>query len=163
MRKADATPEQWEKYKEYQKAWRAKNLERVQARDRKRNENPERKEQMAETHKRYRENNKEHIKEYRDEWYKSHDGKRTAYNLKRYGLSVEDYMDMTVEQQGLCAICGKECVRNKKLCVDHNHDTGEVRELLCSKCNFGIGQFNDDPDLLKKAVRYLRRHSIKVT
>tara|TARA_B100001741_G_scaffold171727_1_gene141746 strand:- start:43 stop:534 length:492 start_codon:yes stop_codon:yes gene_type:complete len=163
MRKADATPEQWEKYKAYQNAWRAKNLERARGYDRKRNEKPERKEQLAETHKRYREENKEHLKEYRDEWHKSNDGKRTAYNLKRYGLSVADYMDMTATQQGLCAICGNECVRNKKLCVDHNHETGEVRELLCSKCNIGIGQFNDDPDLLKKAVRYLRRHSMRVT
>jgi hypothetical protein len=138
-------------------------LEKVRAYDRQRNKNPQRKAQMAETHKRYRGNNKEHLKGYLQNWHGCNDSKRKEYSLKQYGLTLADYDEMNAEQDGVCAICGSECVRRKELCVDHDHETGEVRDLLCMKCNLGIGQFNDDPDLLKKAVRYLRRHSIKVT
>lgn len=76
---------------------------------------------------------------------------------KEYGLSPEDY-DLMVESQGnACAIC-KEV---KKLHVDHDHITGEVRELLCHGCNTSLGGFKDDPELLEAAADYIRRHGGK--
>lgn len=83
---------------------------------------------------------------------------------RTYGISNETYVEMFGSQLGLCAICGQEQQGVTKdgntrfLCVDHCHKTGAIRQLLCVKCNTGIGQFNDDPDLLKSAMAYLRRH-----
>lgn len=63
------------------------------------------------------------------------------------------------EAQGFCcAICGKhEQERSRVLCLDHCHETGEVRAALCTTCNGGLGMFMDDPELLLKAVEYLRK------
>lgn len=58
---------------------------------------------------------------------------------------------MVLKQGGRCAVCGEE----KKLHVDHCHDTGKVRGMLCFACNTGIGKLKDDPDLLLAAHRYL--------
>jgi len=75
--------------------------------------------------------------------------------MKRYGISLEDYDSMLVEQGFVCAICGKECRKNLWLSVDHNHKNGEVRGLLCDDCNNGLAKFFDDVDLLQKAIEYL--------
>lgn len=87
------------------------------------------------------------------------------YDRKRsFGLSKKDYKVMLSEQNGVCAICGfSETVRtntNKlmNLAVDHCHKTGEIRGLLCSKCNMALGGFNDDVSTLKSAIEYLNKH-----
>jgi hypothetical protein len=64
---------------------------------------------------------------------------------------------MLEEQEGVCYIC-KKADYDRELGVDHDHTTGEVRKLLCRKCNMGIGYFDDNPDLLLKAVMYLKEH-----
>ena len=81
----------------------------------------------------------------------------------RYGITLEDYQNLYNKQLGLCKICNNpEIVRILKgrqirsLAVDHCHDTGKVRGLLCYKCNVGLGSFNDDPKLLIRAINYLR-------
>jgi hypothetical protein len=77
------------------------------------------------------------------------------------GLTEADYDNLVKIQNGLCAICKKpetssnQHVLQKRLAVDHCHKTGKVRGLLCSKCNRGIGYFNDSTDLLYKAIIYL--------
>lgn len=77
-----------------------------------------------------------------------------AYQLQwKYGLSLEDYKEMVEKQDGRCAICGK--IPNYRLCVDHRHDTGKVRGLLCRTCNKAIGQLGDTPYALERALRYL--------
>jgi len=84
-------------------------------------------------------------------------------NLKNYGLTVNDYNRILVAQGGGCAICG--CPPGqmlsprgfpRPLSVDHDHQTGEVRGLLCHKCNVGIGAFGDNLELLEAAASYLR-------
>lgn len=70
-----------------------------------------------------------------------------------YGLTVDDYGQMVENQGGLCAICTKEPARI--LSVDHDHETGVVRGLLCDPCNQGLGLFNDRADLLRSAIAYL--------
>ena len=76
-------------------------------------------------------------------------------NLKKFGLTIDDYDKMLENQNGVCAICLNSCNSGKRLAVDHCHETGKVRQLLCRRCNQSIGKFNDDPILLQKAVDYL--------
>ena len=87
-------------------------------------------------------------------WYKD----RGNVLMKRYGITQADYTSMLVIQEHSCAICGtKDPSPKKYLCVDHNHDTGEVRGLLCHHCNAGLGLFKDKPDNLLKANEYLNK------
>lgn len=82
------------------------------------------------------------------------------HSLKReYGLTIEQYDLMNKEQSGLCKICnqpGHANIRQKyPLYVDHNHQTGIVRGLLCSRCNTLIGYLETNPELLAPAQQYL--------
>jgi hypothetical protein len=83
------------------------------------------------------------------------------YNLLRYGVTEEQYEDMYKKQNGICAICKDPSRKSEKhsLHVDHDHNTGEIRGLLCTRCNPGIGFFDDNPELLIKAAKYLQKES----
>lgn len=87
---------------------------------------------------------------------------------RRYGMTVKDYADMLLKQDGKCAICQKEMlVDGERLHVDHDHaccpgenSCGEcIRGLLCASCNRGLGNFQDDPDALIAAAMYLAKDS----
>ena len=82
---------------------------------------------------------------------------RTQRLRLEYGLTTEQYNDMLNHQKGLCAICkSKEVGKGfKYLHIDHNHETGKVRGLLCSKCNRGLSCFGDNSKLLGRARKYL--------
>lgn len=71
--------------------------------------------------------------------------------LAKYGLEPKDYERLWEWHEGLCAICG-----NAAKHIDHDHETGEVRGLLCPACNLGLGQFRDSVELLNKATSYLQ-------
>ena len=82
-----------------------------------------------------------------------------------YGITIQDYDRMLKEQNKVCAICkSKELLTNhvskkrQRLSVDHDHATGKVRGLLCSRCNKALGLFYDDPSILKAATEYLIQH-----
>lgn len=81
---------------------------------------------------------------------------RTA-RLQRYGLTAREYGALMEEQDGKCAICGsaEAGAWGGSLPVDHDHETGKVRGLLCHGCNVGLGYFHDDPDSLLAAAAYL--------
>lgn len=81
--------------------------------------------------------------------------KRFEHLMNRYGITYETYLSMLEEQGGVCAVCSAPPGR-RVLCVDHNHETGRVRGLLCSNCNAGIGMLGDDPDRLESAITYLK-------
>lgn len=99
--------------------------------------------------------NKEKKSEYMKEWHKANKDKVKDYYYKKlYGISISDFDSIYEKQNGGCAIC-REKKNKKDLCVDHNHESGEVRGLLCGKCNFGLGQFQDNISILKKAILYL--------
>jgi len=83
--------------------------------------------------------------------------------LRRQGCSTEQFRTLLESQEGKCAICGAiEGHRSRygKVCrfaVDHDHQTGQVRGLLCNNCNRGLGRFKDSIENLEAAVRYLKR------
>jgi hypothetical protein len=78
--------------------------------------------------------------------------------VSKYNITLEQYLDMHEMQGGTCAICElPEIVQGRDLAVDHDHSTGKVRGLLCSKCNRGIGMFNDDAKTIKKAMMYVQK------
>lgn len=72
----------------------------------------------------------------------------------KYGITIEVFKVMLEEQGGSCAICGD--TPDYRLCVDHRHDTGKVRGLLCRSCNKAIGQLGDTPESVLKAYNYLK-------
>lgn len=81
----------------------------------------------------------------------------------QYGLTVEEYEKLLSSHQGVCAICGEQetAVYNgkiKRLAIDHNHETGEVRGILCDRCNRGLGFFRNSSQLLLNAARYIDEH-----
>lgn len=78
---------------------------------------------------------------------------------RNYTLTVDEYETLYHQQQGLCKICGlpEMTKRFKWLSVDHNHTTNTIRGLLCAHCNRGIGSFQEDIQLLQKAIEYLNR------
>jgi hypothetical protein len=86
---------------------------------------------------------------------------RTKNNdLKRlYGITLEEHTQMYEEQNGVCATCKKPGDGKwKKLCVDHDHETGKVRQLLCRRCNMILGQAYDDISLFEEYIKYLKKH-----
>lgn len=87
--------------------------------------------------------------------------RRKRYNrLKRYGLTDAEFDVIKASQGGVCAICGgPPNGQGLDYHVDHDHDTGKVRGLLCMHCNNGLGHFQDRIDVLEKAVEYLKRAS----
>lgn len=76
--------------------------------------------------------------------------------LRKFGIGVKEYNQMFARQQGCCAICGQHQEElSMRLAIDHNHETGDVRSLLCGECNLGLGKFKDKPELLRQAAQYL--------
>ena len=78
-----------------------------------------------------------------------------SYARKRlYGVTEDRYTELWAQQGGVCAICllGDD---ERDLHVDHCHETGRVRALLCAKCNGGIGMFKDNPRLMHRAADYV--------
>jgi hypothetical protein len=81
---------------------------------------------------------------------------------KHYGISQDEYWRLYEAQGGVCAICGQPETRIHKgtpahMQVDHDHETGAIRGLLCGSCNTALGRFRDNPGLLQRALDYLRR------
>lgn len=85
---------------------------------------------------------------------------RKAQIKYKYGLSVERFQDLWQQQDGKCAICNKALSLTEKRghAIDHNHETGEVRGLLCNSCNTGIGLLQDSETVLSSAIMYLRNN-----
>jgi hypothetical protein len=124
--------------------------------------------------KEWKENNREHHLTLQKENWQIH---KNRVNLKRkekyntnieyrnqikkislknnYNITLEEYNQLFESQNGKCAICNKE-QQNKLLAVDHNHNTNQIRGLLCSKCNLALGLFYDNINNLKAAILYLK-------
>lgn len=112
-------------------------------------------------------------RENRRRWYRETLEKRRAESRRRYqrdpvkaklwwwksqGIDItpDMYVALHKQQGGICAICSKtEEANGKALAVDHDHETGRVRGLLCDDCNLALGRFQDSPDVLRRAINYL--------
>lgn len=133
-------------------AYRIKELPKARARGRK-------------WYYKHHEENKIKLNEYHKQWTKQNPEKRKKikrkYDLKKsYGMTQEQYDNMLVKQQGLCAICNKQQKAiSRRLDIDHCHKTGKIRGLLCSKCNTALGLLNEDVEVFNKAVSYLSRRN----
>jgi hypothetical protein len=116
----------------------------------------------------YREKNRERENARQREWRKKAGRKETIEQIRinklwqKYRLSEKDYRKMLSRQKGVCAICGQPETRmnNKgtgirRLCVDHDHETGRIRGLLCMRCNLFIGAIDDRIDIAHKVLVYL--------
>jgi len=88
------------------------------------------------------------------EWRKANPEKAKALWLRQRGVHRPAYEALLGKQGNVCAICG-DAPKGKALAIDHDHETGTIRGLLCDHCNMGLGHFKDDPDLLLAAVKYL--------
>lgn len=133
-------------------------------------------EQYLAKEKEWRERNREVIRERNREWAKNNPRPRRttpekdwAQALKRkYGLTVEQFDQMWSEQEGKCAICKSEMEPPqfgrgrggpaRGVVVDHDHETDEVRGLLCRLCNVGLGSLGDSLTTLQSAVAYLEKY-----
>jgi hypothetical protein len=107
------------------------------------------------------------------EWFRDNAERHLETNRnwripRTYGIPAAQYDDMLAAQGGLCAICGEKekTVHGRtgmpfNLSIDHDHQTGRVRGLLCQACNRAIGMLKDDTDVLRKALEYLLHHKDK--
>ena len=142
--------------KEYQKQYRKDNKERLALNKKEWRE--KNKEILKEKAKIYQKENREKLTELNRLWKKNNPDKTSIlyrrYNLKKkYGISLEDYENLSKSQNNQCAICYKE----EKLVVDHNHTTGKVRGLLCNDCNRNLIAQREDPEIFRRAADYLEK------
>lgn len=110
----------------------------------------------------YRKENIVYVRLKQNEYQRAHPEKQQNKELKhKFGITKEIYDRLFEKQSGVCAICGqRETAKNRwgkvfKLSVDHDHRTKKVRGLLCTRCNKGIGMFDEDILNLLNAINYL--------
>lgn len=160
-------PEKAKKIREDAKRSRAKSENREKQSKRMKKWREENADMVAVYQKKWREENVVKISDYNSsympEYYAKNSSRveRQKRNLKKnYNMSIEEFNEMWRSQSGQCGICrcNMEPTGRKanSVSVDHNHDTGEVRGLLCQSCNRGIGNLKDSPEVLEAAAQYLR-------
>lgn len=140
-----------------------------------REKNPEReRERRKKQYLKYQEKYIQYSKEYRQKNPEKVKLSRQLYGINKkenvkdavlkykFNMTFDQYNEMLIKQNGVCAICFKQEVSKaknrdytKNLAVDHCHTTGKIRGLLCEKCNQGLGRFNDSIILLQNAIKYL--------
>lgn len=114
--------------------------------------------------KEYREKNKEILSQKSKNKYDPILQKEKTLK-KAYGLTLNDFNAMLVSQSNKCPICKveltKQCGRFKRrktdANIDHNHDTGKVRSVLCQRCNVVLGAVNEDEDILTNMIGYIKK------
>jgi hypothetical protein len=96
-----------------------------------------------------------------DPEFRAHEARRARNRqLKHaFGITLAEYEQMLATQNGVCKICKGPPVGRPTLAVDHCHDTGRVRGLLCSNCNTGIGCLQEKPEIFAAAIMYLVEHN----
>jgi len=163
----------------YNKAWREANKDRIAARNatpewkayraalaRARRLTPNGKADEALRRKNYYAQNREMYLRKTKEWRDANPDRvatslRKSQLLKRYNLTPDMFNEMLGISDGRCYICGDVLARLTKEfpCIDHCHQTGVIRGILCSRCNRMLGLARDNPEILQNAVKYLNSES----
>lgn len=110
--------------------------------------------------------NRERVLEKNKAWRLANAEKIRDRDLRSFGITATEYDAILARQGGVCAICGQpetRVVHGKltRLAVDHDHETGAVRGLLCYFCNTGIGLFREDASILAAAIKYIEGKAIQ--
>lgn len=106
----------------------------------------------------YRNNREKHLARTHRVYHRDPSRAAGRHLERAYGISIADYERMLAAQGGGCAICRKPPrSEGMRFAVDHDHDTGRIRGLLCHPCNGGLGVFGDSIDGLRRALNYLER------
>jgi outer membrane phospholipase A len=151
MKKRPMTTESLEKLN----AWKHANPERV-------------KESTYNRLKEWRKNNPDKVKAQQDrrkekakKWMDNHfDHRKNRGLINKYGISLNEYNQMLIQQNYSCAICNTHQNEMKRsLAVDHNHETGKNRKLLCNKCNTAIGLLKEDIQIITSMISYLKENA----
>lgn len=115
-------------------------------------------EQQKETYARNRKNRQQKQRE----WGAANRDYQRENNLrKKYNIGVVEYEQMFVSQGGKCGVCGlpeivcDKAGKLKRLAVDHNHETGKIRGLLCQKCNQALGLLDENPVIIRSLADYI--------
>lgn len=157
-----------EKHRANLKEWCKKNKDKADASKREWSKNN--KDKVAASAKRQRETRPDVLNKRAKEWGLKNPAARKQIRRRnmlktKFDLTIEKYGEMLAAQGDSCAICrsvitckDKTGKRVRALDVDHDHKTGKVRGLLCSKCNLFLGLANDGTRLLASAIRYLKKH-----
>ena len=106
--------------------------------------------------------NRKRIRENKRRWREKNPEKEADSTLKSrlkrlYSMTVEDYELLLIKQGNVCAICEASCKTNNRLCVDHCHTSGEIRGLLCHRCNCALGLLDDNKGRINNMIKYLER------
>jgi len=110
--------------------------------------------------KKYTETHRKEINARSNLYSHNHRKQKKENELKRrYGLSITEYNNLLLSQDNRCAICGQflDLTNPRDICIDHNHQTGVIRGILCHKCNLAIGLLRDNPEYTNNATIYLKR------
>lgn len=135
-----------EKRLEYGRQWALRNSEKI--RERKRHYYQENKAKTDETKARWKKANAERVRQM-----------FRRIRLSKYRITPDEYDVLLAEQKGVCAICGKPPAKGKSLHVDHDHVDGQIRGLLCYRCNHALGLLKDSPTIIEAALKYVRGFS----
>jgi hypothetical protein len=134
-----------EEQREYQRNWYYKNIEKRRADSRLRM-------------KEWRKNNPTAAKGAVKRWLDKNPTHLRNYRLKKsYGISLVQWNELFSAQGGKCAICRNVATSDRHWHVDHCHETGAVRGILCNHCNLMIGHAKDNPETLMSAIEYIKR------
>ena len=126
--------------------------------------------------KKYRDKYPDRVRESQKKWYGENKHLKREYNREYHKLYYQDHRETLLKKgrawklktkydlapddvHDNCEVCGAKGDSKKPICVDHDHSTGKVRGFLCRRCNFTLGQADDDPVLLEKLALYLRERS----
>lgn len=142
---------------EYKRAWRLSNHERVLSVER-----DYRNRLRAEGRLLWNARNPDRAQENKRAWRKRNPEQREracwAEILRNHGVTREQYESMLASQNGVCAICQQPNAINRRLHVDHDHNSGKVRGLLCTNCNPMLGFAKDNKEVLRAAIAYLENN-----